>query len=205
MRLALAILVLLAATAATAPAAFAQAPPPRLFVIGDSLAYDNRPYLQKDLPHWKIQSDFSFARLASDTAHDLRVRDRREPLPPIIHVSSGTGDDPSRLGRFRRAVQRVMRLAGPQRCVVWANVWRLKLSQPTFDVINLVLAEEALARPNLRVVDWHSMVAAHGEWLVDLVHVDEEGNRARAAAVAREVRACRKELTAPVPPGPLPA
>jgi hypothetical protein len=202
MKLALAVLVLLAASA---PAAFAQAPPTRLFVIGDSIAYDNRPYLQRDLPHWKIQSDFSFARLASETAHDLRARDRREPLPPIIHVSSGTGDDPSRAGRFRRAVRRVMRLAGPQRCVVWANVWRLKLSEPTFDVINLVLAEEALARPNLRVVDWHSMVEAHRQWLVDLVHVDEEGNRARAAAVAGEVRACRDQLTTPLPPGPLPA
>jgi hypothetical protein len=202
MRLALAVLVLLAATA---PAALAQAPPPHLFVIGDSLAYDNRPYLQNELPNWRIQSDFGFARTASETAHDLRARDRREPLPPIVHVSSGTGDDPSRAGRFRRAVRRVMRVAGPQRCVVWANVWRLKLSEPTFDVINLVLAEEALARPNLRVVDWHSMIEAHGDWLVDLVHVNEEGNRARAAAVAREVRACRKELTAPVPPGPLPA
>jgi hypothetical protein len=201
-RLAVAVLV---ALAATAPTAFAQAPPPRLFVIGDSLAYDNRPYLQKDLPHWKIQSDFSFARSAADTAHDLRARDRRESLPPIIHVSSGTGDDPSRLGRFRRAVRRVMRLAGPQRCVVWANVWQLKLSEPTFDVINLVLAQEALAHPNLRVVDWHSMIATHHDWLVDLIHVDEEGNRARAAAVAREVRACRDELTASVPPGPLPA
>jgi hypothetical protein len=201
MRLALAVLVLLAVTA---PAAFAQAPPPRLFVIGDSIAYDNRSYLEKQLPHWKIQSDFSFARTATETAHDLRVRDRAEDLPPIIHVSSGTGDDPSHAKRFRRTVRRVMRLAGPQRCVVWANVWRLKLSNPTFEVINLMLAEEASVRLNLRVVDWHAMVEAHNDWLVDLVHVNEEGNRARAAAVAGEVRACRKQLTAPMPPGPLP-
>jgi hypothetical protein len=202
MRLTLAVLALLAVAA---PAAFAQAPPPHLFVIGDSLAYDNRPYLQQELPHWKIQSDFSFARLASETARDLRGRDRRQLLPPIIHVSSGSGDDPSRAGRFRRAVRRVMRVAGPQRCVVWANVWRLKLSEPTFNVINLVLAQEALTHPNLRVVDWHAMIAAHHDWLVDLIHVNGEGNRARAAAVAREVRACRRQLTAPVPPGPLPA
>jgi hypothetical protein len=202
MKVALAVLVLLAVAA---PAALAQAPPPRLFVIGDSLAYDNRPYLQRDLPHWTIQSDFSFARSAAETAHDLRARDRRAQLPPIIHVSSGTGDDPSQANRFRRAVRRIMRVAGPQRCVVWANVWRLKLSEPTFAVINFVLAEEAIAHPNLRVVDWHSMIAAHHDWLVDLVHVNEEGNRARAAAVAREVRACRRLLTAPVPPGPLPA
>jgi hypothetical protein len=201
MTLALTLLLLLVA----APAALAQEPPARLFVIGDSLADYNAPYLQKDLRHWKIESDFSFARSASDTAHDLRVRDRRERLPAIIHVSSGTGDDPSRAGRFRRAVRRVLRLAGPQRCVVWANVWRLKLSDPTFEVLNLVLAQEALVHPNLRVVDWHALVEAHRGWLIDLVHVNGEGNRARADAVAREVRACRKQLSAPLPPGPLPA
>ena len=176
----------------------------RLLVIGDSIAYDNRPYLQHELPHWRIESNFSFARTASETAHDLRELARRETLPPIIHVSSGTGDDPSHPKRFARAVRRVMRVAGPERCVVWANVWRLKLSEPTFEVINYVLAEKALARQNLLVVDWHAMVEANRDWLVDLVHVNAAGNRARAAAVALEVRACRKLLAAPGPPGPLP-
>jgi hypothetical protein len=201
-RLALATLALLGAVA---PAAAASAPPRRLFTIGDSLAYDNRPYLQAELPHWQIQSDFSFARSARETARDLRADDRREPLPPVINVSSGTGDDPSRPGRFRRAVRRVMRLAGPQRCVVWANVYRPKLDQPTFDAINLVLAAEAARWPNLRVIDWSSMILAHRDWLVDLIHVNAEGNRARAAALAREVHACRRLLTAPLLPGPLPS
>jgi hypothetical protein len=98
-----------------------------------------------------------------------------------------------------------MRLAGPQRCVVWANVYRPKLDQPTFDVINLVLAAEAARWPNLRVVDWYSMVTSHRDWLVDLIHVDAEGNRARAEAVAEEVHACRQLLTLPPLPGPLPS
>jgi hypothetical protein len=199
----IAVLLLLGAAA---PAS-AQAAPRHLLVIGDSLAYDNRPDLSRGLPRWKIENDFSFARSARETAHDLRVRSHADhPLPPVIHVSSGTGDDPSKPEEFRRALKLIMHVAGPHRCVVWANVWRLRLEEPTFATINLVLAQEDLARDNLRVIDWHEMVEAHLDWLVDAVHVNEEGNRARADAVAREVRACRSSLKPPAAlPGPLPA
>ena len=202
MRLALAVAL---ALCVSAPAALAEAPPARLLVIGDSLAYDNRPYLQRDLPHWRIEGNFSFARDARQTARDLRKLGRRETLPPIIHVSSGTGDDPEHVKRFDLAVRRLMRVAGPERCVVWANVWRVKLSEPTFAVINGALSLESLARPNLLVVDWYAMVEANRDWLVDPVHVNAPGNLARAAAVAAQVRACRKLLSRPLSPGPLPA
>ncbi len=203
MRRVLAVLLLLGAAA---PAASAQVPPHQLLVIGDSLAYDNKPYLRQELRHWKIQDDFSFARSAAQTAHDLRVRTKASTLPPVIHVSSGTGGDPTRPERFRRAIRRVMRIAGPHRCVVWANVWRLRLEEPTFEALNFVLGQEDLARENLRVVDWHAIVEAHRDWLVDLVHVNAEGNRARAEAVATEARACRSQVKPPAAiPGPLPA
>ena len=70
MRLGLALLLL----GVAAPAASAQAPPRHLFVIGDSLAYYNRPFLQHELSDWKIEENFSFARTARQTAHDLIVR-----------------------------------------------------------------------------------------------------------------------------------
>jgi hypothetical protein len=203
-RRALAVLLLMGAAA---PAASAGVPPHRLFVIGDSLAYDNSRYLRQALPRWKIEEDFSFARSSQDTAHDLAVRARaHRRLAPVIHVSSGTGDDPAYPERLRRSIRRVMRVAGEHRCVVWANIWRLRLEEPTFDTLNGVLAEEDAARANLRVIDWHAMVEAHLDWLVDLVHVNAEGNRARADAVTHEARACRASLQTPAPlPGPLPA
>jgi hypothetical protein len=177
-----------------------------MLVIGDSLAHYNRDHLHAALPDWRIDEDFAFARMVRETARDLRRRARTgPPLPPVIHVSSGTGDDPADTAGFRRAVRRVMRVAGPGRCVVWANIWRPRLAEPTYATLNLVLAAEDLARPNLRVVDWHALVEARRDWLVDPVHVNAEGNAARAAAVAREVRACRLQLdvTAQLP-GPLP-
>jgi hypothetical protein len=172
----------------------AAAPPRHLLVIGDSLAYENRPYLAHRLRNWQIESDFSFGRSASDTAHDLWVLSKKAPLPPVIHVSAGTGDDPEHPERLARAVRRVMRIAGGHRCVVWANIWRLRLEEPTFDTLNFALAAEDAVRPNLRVIDWHAMVEANRDWLVDLVHVNAEGNRVRAATVAREVGRCRTYL-----------
>jgi hypothetical protein len=190
-----ATLALLFALVAAAPATAATAPPRHLFVLGDSVAYDNRFVLQHKLTHWKIESDFSFARSSRQTADDLQARSHADPpLPPVIHVSSGVGDDPANYEGFRRSIRRVMRIAGRHRCVVWANVWRLRLQEPTYATINFVLAAEAAARPNLRLVDWFDMVEAHNEWLVDAVHVNEEGNRARGEAVAREVRLCRQYL-----------
>jgi hypothetical protein len=200
---AVAVLLLMGAAA---PAASAELPPAHLYVIGDSLARYNSPYLHAQLPHWKIEENFSFARTAIRTARDLSLRARTGPaLAPVIVVSAGAGDDPEHPERFRRAIRRVMRVAGPTRCVVWANVWRPRFQDPTFDVLNLVLAEEDGARANLRVIDWHAMVEAHSDWLIDLIHVNEEGNVARADAIAREVRACRWSGGSALTPGPLPA
>jgi hypothetical protein len=188
--------VALCVLALAAPARGAE-PARHLLVIGDSLALDNRPYLAERLRNWRIDSDFSVARSSTRTAHDLRVLSRKAPLPPVIEVSSGTGDDPDHPEQLGRAVRRVMRIAGEHRCVVWANVWRWRLEPPSFDVLNVVLAAEDALRPNLRVIDWHAMVEANKDWLVDPVHVNADGNRARAAAVAREVRRCRRYLVAP--------
>jgi hypothetical protein len=96
-------------------------------------------------------------------------------------------------------VRRALRVAGKRRCVVWANIWRLRLEEPTFDVLNDVLAQEDRRADNLRVVDWHALVEAHRDWLVDPVHVNAEGNRARAKAVARAARACRRHLISRLP------
>ena len=59
-----------------------------------------------------------------------------------------------------------------------------------------MLAEQDLRFENLRSFDWHAMVAENIDWLVDPVHVNRVGRAARAAALAREVRACRRSLRA---------
>ena len=161
----------------------------RVLVNGDSLAFDSLHFIKRELPRWRVLDDLWFARRVAEGAGVLRRFGRR--LPPVIHASLGTGDDPAETAAFRRSLRAFMRVAGARRCVVWANIWRPVPSGPGFGPINAVLAGEAARRPNLRVVDWAAMVAANRHWLKpDRIHVNAAGNRARARAVAREIRRC---------------
>ena len=113
-------------------------------------------------------------------------------LPRVIHVSLGTNDDPRAVGAFRAAIREVMDVAGPRRCVVWTNIVRPAVAGAGTRGYNRALARESRPRDNLRVVNWARMVRQNPGWLgEDGVHVDAEGYRARAHAVARSVRRCR--------------
>jgi hypothetical protein len=162
----------------------------RLLVNGDSLAAGTRPYLPHELRRWRISQSTAVGRHASEGATAIRAYGRS--LPRVIHVSLGTNDDPRQVAGFRAAIDAVMDAAGPRRCVVWTNIVRPPVGGVSYGGYNGVLAEESRSRDNLRVVDWVGMVERHPRWLArDGVHVSSEGYRARAHAVAREVRRCR--------------
>lgn len=181
---ALALIVALAAPAS------AQALSHRLLVDGDSLAVGTKPYLPKELPGWKITESAKVSRHASEGADVMRSFGRS--LPRVIHVSLGTNDDPNDVAGFRAAIRDVMGVAGPHRCVVWTNIVRPDAAGASYAAYNRVLARESRPRENLRVVNWARMVRQHPEWLVgDGVHVNADGYRARAKAVAGSVRRCR--------------
>ena len=174
------------------PASASAGVPRRLVVVGDSLGYYTLPPLRKDLSHWRIRDSTRPARRAEDGPRLLRAYGRR--LPAVVHVSLGTMDDPARPRRFRTSVRRVMRIAGERRCVVWANIFRpVPRGDPKYTRLNRVLAKEAAARENLRIVDWSTMLSDHPDWMLgDAVHVTSEGYATRAEAVAAEVRRCRE-------------
>lgn len=184
----LAPLVLLAGLALPADAQAA----PRLFVYGDSLAVRTEKYIPRYLEDWRIRQDVGDARRTRDAVRVLR---RRERLAPVIHLSVGSVDDPLP-GLFRRRVRKVMRIVGPERCVVWANIWRpAPKGEPGWRPLNRVLAEEASRRRNLIVVDWYSMAKANPKWMEwDGVHPYPEGERARSRAVADAARTCDTRL-----------
>lgn len=194
MRLALGLALMLAAAL---PVPAAADVPRRLFVFGDSLAIGTKPYLPEELPRWRVKQDVAVNRFAREAAPALR--NRGESLSPVIHLSLGTGDDPSRPRRFGKAVRKAMRAAGRDRCVVWTNIFRpAPRGYPRWVRLNRVLDRQARRRENLVIVDWYSMVKAHPEWVSrhDGTHVNERGYRRRAAAVARGVRECRQRLEA---------
>ena len=76
----------------------------------------------------------------------------------------------------------MLKLVGPDRCVIWATIWR---DGAPNDAFNDVLREAAEANPRVRLVDWAEMVQLHQDWLAaDGLHGNETGYRERAGAVA---------------------
>jgi lysophospholipase L1-like esterase len=76
--------------------------------------------------------------------------------------------------------------------VVWTNIVRPPVAGASYAGYNRALAVESRPRENLRVVNWARMVHEHSEWLSsDGVHVNVDGYRARAKAIAQSVRRCR--------------
>ena len=161
-----------------------------LLVNGDSLAVGTAPYLPRALRRWRVRQSTAISRHAFEGASVMRAYGRS--LPRVIHVSLGTNDDPRSLSSFRSAVRSVMAVAGPRRCVVWANIVRPPVAGASYADYNSVLAQASRPRSNLRVVNWARMVRQNPGWLAgDGVHVSATGYAARASAVARSVRRCR--------------
>jgi lysophospholipase L1-like esterase len=183
-------LTMAAAVAALAAAAApAQAAERRLLVVGDSLAEGTRPYIPKELDGWRVRQSTKVSRHASDG--DDIMRRYGDRLPRVVHVSLGTNDDPRDVDGFRTAIRSVMKVAGPDRCVVWANIVRPPYAGVSYRGYNRALADEDARRDNLLVLNWKRMVHRHPEWLArDGVHVSAEGYQARAHAVAKLVRRC---------------
>ena len=180
----------LALVLALAAPASAQALSRRLLVNGDSLAVGTKPYLPGQLRGWKVTQSASVSRHAFEGADVMRAYGRS--LPRVIHVSLGTNDDPNQVDAFRAAIRDVMEVAGPHRCVVWTNIVRPPVAGASYAGYNRALAVESRPRENLRVVNWARMVHQHPEWLSDDgVHVNVDGYRARAEAVAESVRRCQ--------------
>jgi hypothetical protein len=180
---------LLVLVALAAPAS-AEAPSHRLLVNGDSLAVGTQPYLPHELGGWQVTQSTAISRHAYEGADVMHAYGRQ--LPRVIHVSLGTNDDPRSVGAFRSAIREVMAVAGPRRCVVWANIVRPAVAGAGYGGYNRALAQESKPRENLRVVNWARLVGQHPYWLAgDGVHVTAEGYEVRARAVARSVRRCR--------------
>jgi lysophospholipase L1-like esterase len=181
------VLAVLVAGLALAPAA--SAAEQSLLVNGDSLAKGTAPYIPPELPEWRVTQSTAVGRHASEG--DDVMRRYGSQLARVIHVSLGTNDNPGDVDGFRDSIADVMKAAGRDRCVVWANVVRPPYRGVSYRGYNRALADEASRRENLHVLNWVRMVRRHPEWLAkDGVHASPAGYRARAKAAARAVARC---------------
>jgi lysophospholipase L1-like esterase len=165
----------------------------RVFVIGDSLAVGTRAYLGRDLGGWRIRTDATISKNAAQGTQELARRGRQ--LPPVVVASLGTNDDPHGVSGFEHAVRTALGAVGKHGCLVWPNIVRPAVGGATYAGFNRVLARLAAKHDNLRVVDWVAMVAHNRSWIGDDgVHPNATGYLARARAIARQVRRCRRSL-----------
>ena len=155
-------------------------------LVGDSLNVGVERYLPAVLPDWKIVANDRVGRTTAQGIDELEAG--RSPLSQYVVVSLGTNDPPDAAERFRKDVARVLKLVGPNRCVIWATIWRD--GKPN-DAFNDVLRTAAESNRRLRLVEWAAMVKAHPDWLAaDYLHGNETGYRERARSVAAATRTC---------------
>jgi hypothetical protein len=118
-------------------------------------------------------------------------------LPRVLIVSAGTNGPPTPTSLFVNDVRKVLRIAGPTRCVVWANVVRPPYQGVSYDGINRALAQLDRANRRLLVFDWAGMVRRNPSALsADGVHVDVPFYKKRAQALAALARRCASSLSA---------
>jgi len=154
-------------------------------LIGDSLNVGLEPYLGEVMPRWRVVANDRVGRTTAEGIAELEAG--RPVLSPYVVVSLGTNDllDAK---EFEVHVARVLELAGPDRCVIWATIWR---DGKPDDVFNDVLRAEAESNKRLRLVAWADMVDKQPELLAaDHLHGNEDGYRKRAEAVAEAVQSC---------------
>jgi lysophospholipase L1-like esterase len=155
-------------------------------LVGDSLNVGVEPYLPDALPRWRIVADDRVGRSTSEGVAELEAG--RPPLSSYVVISLGTNDTPGSVDAFRAKVAKVVRLVGPDRCLIWATIWRDGKPNVPF---NDVLREAAEANPRMRLVAWAELIEIHPDWLAaDHLHGNETGYRQRARAIADAMRSC---------------
>jgi len=157
-----------------------------LLNLGDSLAVGAGGPLPDALSGWTVETDAQTSRPTA--AGVARLEARGDDLPSVLAISLGTNDSPDAKRTFRRHVERVLEVAGTNRCVLWAEIQRPPENGVSYSGLNEVLRDVAGSNPNLKIID------ATGERAGDRVHLTPAGYRTRADAIADAARSCIADL-----------
>ena len=155
-------------------------------LVGDSLNVGIERYVPAALPGWKMVTNDQVGRVTPQGIAEIEAG--RLVLSNHVVVSLGTNDPSTAVAAFRQDVARFLALVGPNRCVVWATIWR---DGSPNDGFNDVLRETARTNRRVRLVEWAEMVEQNPELLAaDGLHGSEDGYRERAEEVAAAVQSC---------------
>ncbi|HEX5018902.1 MAG TPA: hypothetical protein VFX15_15090 [Actinomycetes bacterium] len=126
-----------------------------VLLLGDSLAVGIAPYVDAGLGERPLTVDAAEGRGSATSLSLLEAY--ASGSAPIWVVSLGTNDN---VEEFEPLARSIMDLAGPDRCVVWFDVWRVD----TDEAINTSLNDIAAENPNLHLIPWHDTSLLHQEW-----------------------------------------
>jgi peptidoglycan/LPS O-acetylase OafA/YrhL len=168
-------------TTSLAPAPPAPTPPRSVTAIGDSIMVGAAPDLLEAFSD--ISIDAVKSRQYWDLADVVHQHAADGDLGTIVVVALGTN------GTWGAAqIVAALEPVG-DRPVVLVNTF---VARPWSADVNEQIAVVAADRPHTCVADWHSLVAAHPDWIsYDGVHPDEDGRRAYTAMLRRAVGSCR--------------
>ncbi|MHB1130399.1 MAG: SGNH/GDSL hydrolase family protein [Ilumatobacteraceae bacterium] len=179
-----------------------------LLVLGDSLTYGtNYPGFGNVEPQLTALGTFDqvvidgvFARNISGPARTSRngVKTYKQWLkkglrPSAVIVALGSNDlQQSPKPKFHEAQIRELLAVIGDIPVVWVNI--LRTDQPYYPkrsaMFNRVLQRIAPEYPNLSIVDWASMLAAHPKWFAyDKLHLQPRGYKVRATVYVEAAQA----------------
>ena len=136
--------------------------------IGDSVMAGSSQNLKKLMPHAII--DAAVARQLVGTLPLFKQYKDKGALSRNVLVGLGTN------GAFQeKDLDYLMKIAGKKRKVFWINVYvPTRAWQST---VNNMLNAAAKKYPNLVVINWHNLAAAHPQWFYgDHTHPDPTGS-----------------------------
>ncbi len=148
--------------------------------IGDSVMLAAAEDLQTVLPSCTVDAEISrYVGGGIEAAQELKAKGR---LGSVVVVALGTNGPIADGERYIEQTQALLALLGTKRQIFWVNIYAPHLSWQ--DTNNAYIQKLATERKNVCVIDWHSLVASHPEWLSeDGVHPNEEGTEHYAKLV----------------------
>lgn len=188
-----------------------------LLVLGDSLTYGtNYPGFGNVYPQLmaldtfdRVEIDGVWARNISGLAGTKRngvktykklIENGLRPSAVIVALGSNDLQHSAKPKFYEERIRELLALIGDIP-VVWVNV--LRTDEPYYPkrsaMFNRILQRIAPEYPNLTIVDWASMLAAHPKWFdYDKLHLRPNGYKVRATVYVQAAQALWVVLNPPV-------
>jgi lysophospholipase L1-like esterase len=163
-----------------------------VFVIGDSVMVGAQGAIVAGLPGWQVtvEAQLGLSLLGSASI----VRARRAEIGDVAVIELGANDGLD-VGVFRQRVDAMMDALAGVPLVIWLNQASFEAGR---SALNAELSAAVGAYPNLDVVDWSSMVAAHPDFVGgDGLHLSAAGQEAMRAVVVQRLLVWIAKTTAP--------